>query len=68
MYKVDIISCVSDPFLIEEEVFNLWIGGIPGKTVFPTNSPNVNKLHKCNAHYQASLRTIVTNLLYIFNY
>ena len=30
MNKVDIISCVSDPLLIEEEVFNLWISGIPG--------------------------------------
>jgi hypothetical protein len=30
MYKVDIMSCVSDPLLIEEEVFNFWLAGLSG--------------------------------------
>ena len=30
MYKVDIMSCVSDPLLIEEDVFNLWLAGLTG--------------------------------------
>ena len=30
MDKVDILTCVSDPLLIEEDVLKLWLSGYPG--------------------------------------
>ncbi|KAL5256450.1 hypothetical protein ACHWQZ_G011629 [Mnemiopsis leidyi] len=52
MYKVDIMSCVSDPLLIEEDVFNLWLAGL-------TVDQAVDKRYKKDSSCSSFDRTIV---------